>query len=128
MEAEYYAIVECAKTLIFFHNLLKELNFFKVENIPTIIIYTDSQSSIDLASSPMYHPKSRHFDPKYHIIKDFIEKDLIILKYVSSSTNCYDMHTKALTDTIFITHMNIFWKCRSHWSNSYKWTLSKSWE
>ena len=105
MEVEYYAIVECAKTLLFFYYLLKEINIIPIESIPIIKIYTDSQASIDLANSPMYHPKSRHFNPKYHIIKDLIEKNMIILEFVLSVNNDSDLHTKALTESLFTIHM-----------------------
>jgi hypothetical protein len=99
MECEYYAIVECAKTLLFFYYIMKEIKTKNMDSIPTIIIYTDSESSIELANSPAYHPKSRHFNPKYHLIKDLIEKDLILLKYVTSPNNCSVTHTKTLQES-----------------------------
>jgi hypothetical protein len=104
-ECEYYAIVECAKTLLFFYYILKEINIININTIPTIVIYTDSQSSIDLANSPEYHPKSRHFNPKYHMIRDLLEKDLIELIFVTSENNCSDTHTKALTQSPFSHHL-----------------------
>ena len=48
----------------------------------------------------------RHIEMKHFAIQDWVEKDLMILKWVSSQNNCSDSLTKALACTLQYKHMD----------------------
>jgi hypothetical protein len=90
---EYYALVECAKTAIFFRNLLAEIGFPQTK--PTVI-YCDCQSAIHLANLEAYRELSRHFEPDLHIIRQWRQRGLITVRKISTADNVADILTKAM--------------------------------
>jgi len=94
-EAEYIAISETAKEMIWLKNLLKELG--KGQDEPSL--FSDSQSAICLARNPILHSRCKHIELKYHFIRNLInDGDLILLK-ISGAENPADMLTKTVTTT-----------------------------
>ncbi|KAJ8896712.1 hypothetical protein PR048_002057 [Dryococelus australis] len=53
MEAEYIATSEAAKSLVWLHSLLKEVNTIDEESIPTLMM--DNRSAIKLIENPVFH-------------------------------------------------------------------------
>ena len=77
-EAEYIAISEAAKEMIWLKNFLKELG--KEQDVSPL--FSDSQSAIGLAKNPVFHSRCKHIQLKYHFIRDLInDGDLSLLKY-----------------------------------------------
>ena len=92
-EAEYIAISEAAKEMIWLKNFLKELG--KEQDISPL--FSDSQSAIGLAKNPVFHSRCKHVQLKYHFIRELInEGDLSLLKILGSE-NPADMLTKSVT-------------------------------
>ena len=60
-------------------------------------IAVDNQSAIMLSKNPVFHQRSKHIDIRYHFIRDFITKGLIVVYYIESSKNTADMFTKAMS-------------------------------
>ena len=50
--------------------------------------------------------RSRHIELKYFAIQDWVEKDLIVMKWISSTNNCSDSLTKPLARTLQYKHMD----------------------
>ena len=94
-EAEYVAISEAAKEMIWLKNLLKELGK-EQDDSP---LFSDSQSAICLAKNPILHSRCKHIELKYHFIRNLInDGDLILLK-IPGAENPADMLTKTVTTT-----------------------------
>lgn len=64
-KAEYMALYEGVKKVIWIRFLLKRINY---ELIDTVSIYEDNQSCIKIASDPTNHKRTKHIDIKYHFI------------------------------------------------------------
>jgi hypothetical protein len=93
VEMEYYALVECAKTCLFFRNLLAEMGF--PQSKPTVI-YCDCMSAVHLAHTEAYRELSRHFDPCLHIIREWRKRGLITVRKIGTADNVADILTKAM--------------------------------
>ena len=64
-EVEYVAIVEAGKEMIWLAYYLEELGKKQSEKI----LYSDSQSAIQLVKNPVYHSKTKHIRRRYHFTR-----------------------------------------------------------
>jgi len=63
-EAEYVAVSESAKEIVWLQSFLKELD--KMNEKGTL--YSDSQSAFFLAKNPAFHSRTKHIQIKYHFM------------------------------------------------------------
>ncbi|CAH9126150.1 unnamed protein product [Cuscuta epithymum] len=93
-EAEYMAIAEAAKEMIWLKNFLSELGMKQGD----CDLYCDNQSAIHLAKNPVFHSRTKHIKMRYHFIRELIEDGTINLKKkILGTKNPADMLTKAVT-------------------------------
>ena len=92
-EAEYVAITEASKEMIWLQNLLRELGREQSCNV----LFYDSQSAIHLAKNPMFHARTKHIQLRYHFIRVLLEDGCLSLEKLQSSKNSADMLTKMVT-------------------------------
>lgn len=102
LEAEYIALSECARAVIWVKMLVQhDLG----EKIATPIkIFCDNMGAIEVARNPTHHFKSKHIDVKYHFVRDLVESKEIELAYISSAANVADIMTKALNKSAHHNH------------------------
>jgi len=62
IEAEFIAITETCKELLWLKKFLQELGF-RQDNYSLLV---DSQSAIHLGQNPTFHSRSKHIDVRYH--------------------------------------------------------------
>ena len=92
-EAEYVAVTEAGKEMIWLHDFIHE--FGKKQKMG--ILHSDSQSAIFLAKNLAFHSKSKHIQTKYHFIRYLVEDKLVIFEKICGSKNPADMLTKGVT-------------------------------
>ncbi|KAL0419201.1 UNVERIFIED_CONTAM: Retrovirus-related Pol polyprotein from transposon TNT 1-94 [Sesamum radiatum] len=92
-EAEYIAVAEAAKEVLWLSELSKELG---VEQ-GGVQLHCNSQIAIYLAKNQVYHARTKHIDVRYHKIRELIASGEIILQKVHTSENAANMLTKPLT-------------------------------
>jgi hypothetical protein len=91
-EAEYMALSDCSKQLVWIHQLLTEIGFI----IPSPYLNGDNEGSIFWASNPVQERRSKHIDIRYHIIHEYIEDNKVVLLYIPGDKNPADIFTKNL--------------------------------
>jgi hypothetical protein len=64
-------------------------------------ISCDSQSSIFLAKNPAYHYKTNNIDVKYHLVRDMVERNKILLEKLNILENIADSLTNYVSDVKF---------------------------
>ena len=74
-EAEYVAVTENYKELIWLKDFIKELGKEQV----TSSLHSDSLSTIDLANNPVYHDRTKHIDMRYHFINILLKDGVLSL-------------------------------------------------
>ncbi|KAM6575709.1 hypothetical protein CsatA_024036 [Cannabis sativa] len=91
-EAEYIALVEAGKEILWIKNFLQELGL-KQERY---VIHCDSQSAIDLSKNASYHYRTKHIDVRYHWTRDALEKKLFQVQKIHTDKNAANMLTKVI--------------------------------
>jgi hypothetical protein len=67
-EAEYMALSDCSRQVVWIRSLLSELGY----NLKPIPICGDNQGSIFMATNPITEKRSKHIDIRYHYIREVI--------------------------------------------------------
>ena len=101
-ESEYIAMTHASQEALYLSQLLSD--FVPTRSFrPTVIkssgdaavrINADNQGAIRLSKNPVHHNRSKHFDIKYHFIRDSIATKKIDTVYVQSADNVADLMTK----------------------------------
>ena len=72
------AYKEAAKELLYSNSFINSLfNNIKSLFIKTNIIYSDSQSAIELSKNPNYHARTKHVDIRYYFIRELVKNKTI---------------------------------------------------
>lgn len=101
-EAEYVALSETCKETIWLKRLLQ---FFDVKFEMPIIIWTDSQSCMNMITNERFSNRTKHIDVKFHYSKEMVvARKEITLKYIETANNIADLFTKPLT-SVRIRHL-----------------------
>jgi hypothetical protein len=106
-EAEYIAMSNACKELIFLIQLLQQMNM-KVKLPATL--HVDNIGAIYLSSSQMSSQQTKHIDIRYHGMKEYIEDGLINIVFVPSADNDSDIFTKNLGYDLHDKHSSKFLK------------------
>jgi len=91
-EAEFIAITEGCKEILWMKNFLQELGHHQ----ESYVLYCDSQSAIHLSKNSTFHSRSKHIDVRYHWIRDVSESKLLKIEKIHTKDNGADMMTKPL--------------------------------
>lgn len=69
--------------------------------LPTVI-WCDNLSAIALASSPVYHARTKHVEIDYHFIREKVLSKDILVQHVGSNDQLADIFTKPLPVARFL--------------------------
>ena len=100
-EAEYIALVECIKEILW---LLQHFRILGIKLESPVVIGIDNQAAIALAKNPVLHEKSKHIDTRHHFIRQAVQEGLIRLQYINTGDNIADILTKFTNTNTFQTH------------------------
>eukprot|EP00253_Pinus_taeda_P031760 PITA_31760 len=92
-KAEYMDASQASCEAIWLRKLLYGL--FDQELRPMVIHY-DNQSCIKLMDNPVFHDRSKHIDIRYHFIRDYVQKGVVKLEYISTDEQVADVLMKSL--------------------------------
>lgn len=92
VEAEFVAVSEATREVLFFSYLLRDLG---ADNIKPIL-RTDSQGCIQVSKDPAKHWKLKHIDTQYYFVRDHMQEGDIRIEYVGTTDNIADILTKPL--------------------------------
>lgn len=92
-EAEYVAVTEAGKEMVWLQGFLDELG----KTVEKGVLHSDSQSAIFLAKNPAFHSRTKHIQLRYHFIRSLIDSGQLILEKIRGAENPADMLTKVVT-------------------------------
>jgi transposase InsO family protein len=92
-EAEYRALMDCAKEAVWLRHLIIELGFISTE--PTLI-FVDNLSCIKIVKNPVFHNKTKHFELHYHYSREKSEENCISVSHMPTGEQPADILTKPL--------------------------------
>ena len=88
--AEYVAITEACKEVLYLKNIAQFLNC--AVTLP-IKILCDNMGAVFLSNN--YEGKrTKYLETQYHFVREYVEKDTLAVKFVRSSENYADIFTK----------------------------------
>ena len=99
-EAELYAINLGLRITIYFRNVLAELRILTDDQDKKMMIYSDNQSSINIATEGL-KKNSKHYNTNLLMIKDYVERNEVVLKQVQGRINIADVMTKFVDHNTF---------------------------
>src|SRR5438045_4650223 len=93
MEAEYMALTEATKELLWMRRFLTELGY---GNDDPVDLFTDITSTLQLAKNPVSHARAKHIDARHHFVRDAIQDNVVWVQYIPTEDMTADSLTKAL--------------------------------
>ncbi|KAH9693065.1 retrovirus-related pol polyprotein from transposon RE1 [Citrus sinensis] len=112
-ESEYRAMALCTTEITWINSLFDEL---KIEMQRTPMILSDSTSAAAIATNPVYHSKTKHFEIDLHFIRDKVTQGELDINFVASRDQIADVLTKPLPYykfSQFRSKLNVFDKTLS---------------
>ena len=100
-EAEYFAISEVAKELLFIKQTIESMGI-KIE-LP-IKIKTDNVGAIYLSNNYTTSQRTKHIDIRTHFVRQHIEDGIFKIEFIRSTNNDADIFTKNTTEDLFNKH------------------------
>src|SRR5690349_14500298 len=83
-ESKYLALGEAAKDTLWIGELMEEIGI-TMEKPPTII--TDSRGGMNLSKNYTYYQRTRHFNHRYHFLKEKIAHGDLVVGWISGKEN-----------------------------------------
>jgi hypothetical protein len=90
-EVEYIALSMTIYEVVWLHKLFADL-FQHV--LDSTIIHYGNQSCVKIFENPMFHEKSNHIDIKYHYIQDMVQRKEVLVQYLPTYEQVFDVLTK----------------------------------
>ena len=95
-EAEYIAMTEVVREILWLRNILKFLLTNGSFKMPATVIHEDNNGCISVAAEPGRYLSVKHLCTKYFFVKEQITKGTISIKKVSTNEMVADALTKSL--------------------------------
>jgi hypothetical protein len=95
-EAEYYALAKAVSEALWLQQIMGQM-MYSGDDLKSVRLYGDNQSSLSLAENPEFHQRTKHIDVKHHFIQEHVAKGTIDLYYIASANMAADGLTKPLT-------------------------------
>ncbi|XP_071740339.1 secreted RxLR effector protein 161-like [Rutidosis leptorrhynchoides] len=93
-EAEYRALADVTCEIVWILKLLVELEYKVV--LP-VEVFVDNKAAIKIASNPVFHENTKHFEIDLHFVRDKLSAGVIDVKKIESANNVADLFTKGLS-------------------------------
>jgi transposase InsO family protein len=97
-EAEYMALSDCSRQVVWMHTLMGELGY----TLTAVPICGDNQGSIFIASNPVTEKRSKHIDIRYHYVREVVNRGLVKIYFIDGDENPADLLTKNLGSVKFL--------------------------
>jgi hypothetical protein len=81
------------------------------ERVP---LMCDNTSAISIAKNPVFHKRMRHFKRRHHILRDYVEKGDIEMRYIDILRQLANIFTKPLDASHFADLQGEIGVCHSY--------------
>ena len=59
-------------------------------------LYCDSMAALAYAKDPKYHGKTKHIQIRYHLVRDMIKQNKVVLKHIPTNEMVAEPFTKPI--------------------------------
>ena len=102
-EAEFVAATETGKAILYVRTILEQLN---IPQKHATILHIDNNGALNMANQQQPTKSTRHMELKQFAIQQWVERDLLYLRRITTQTNYADAMTKQLGRTKFHQHFD----------------------
>ena len=92
-ETEYVATCLASCEAVWLRKLLYHIFDLQLDDT---CIHCDNQSCVNLSENPVFHDRSKHFEIKYHYMRDMVQRGAVKLLYVATEEHIADILTNPL--------------------------------
>ncbi|GKD27672.1 hypothetical protein Tco_1233886 [Tanacetum coccineum] len=103
-EAEYIVVVEASMEAVWMRKFIDGLRDVMPSNKIPMDMLCDNEPALAIASDPRILKGARHFQRKYHYIREVIQEGEIVLKKVHTYDNVDDLFTKPMPFNKHLEH------------------------
>ena len=89
---------------VWLHGILIE---FGIQTSPTIDLYCDNRSTINISSDPVQKQRTKHIEVHMHYIQELVHDRTITLHYCPTEDTIVDIFTNSFTAKIFSFLMSL---------------------
>ena len=100
-EAEFYALTEAGKLVLYIRLVLADLN---LEQTNATTIYEDNRGCLQMTQALKPTKRTRHVETRYFAILTWVQTDQIRIVKINTSDNASDVLTKATGRQLFYRH------------------------
>ena len=113
--AEYIRLSEALREVIPLIELIKELQEagFNIPRSKTKVlckVFEDNVGAIEMAKEDKFRPRTKHINVKYHHFRDYVEKGIVDIEYISSEENPADILTHPVNKEKLDKHLTTLLK------------------
>lgn len=103
-DAEYVGLAQSGREIMWLRALMTQIG-----SPPTLpsTIYGDNQASISSAYNPIGHSRSKQIDIIYHYLRELVERDEVVIRYVKTTAMAADGLTKPLPPSVFAQFLRL---------------------
>lgn len=101
-EAEFIAAAEAGKQILYLRSILEQIG---IPQQQATTLYQDNQGALLMANAQKPTKRTKHMDTRHFALQDWVDRDLIVLKRITTSDNHSDAMTKALPRILFYRHL-----------------------
>ena len=98
-EAKYWAMTSVACEITWVLQLLRDL---KAEHPKPSMLFCDNQAALYIATSPIFHKRTKHIEVDCHLVRDMIMEGMIKTFHIATNSQVADIFTKVLGYSSFI--------------------------
>lgn len=99
-EAEYVALSEGCRTIIWMKQLLRELGYSSTA-FDNVVTYCDNEAAVAIAENNSTPKRTKHIDIRFHWIKEQVKANELTLHHCPTADQIADGLTKALESAKF---------------------------
>ena len=104
MEAKYVAAYEVVKEAVWLRNFLMDLQVIpKTQELMTICC--DNSGAVANSKEPRSHKRGKHIERRYHLLREIVHREDIIVSKIDTVENLVDPYAKALATKVFKEHL-----------------------
>ena len=120
-EAELIAASTGSRDIVFMEQLLDEMN---LQHLPSTL-HMDNEGAATLCKHPSSHKRSKHYEIRHLICRQYVEERGMNIQVVKSNDNVSDLFTKPLPEAKFIKfreaiHIKDFYKVQEELDDKMK--------
>jgi hypothetical protein len=114
-EAEYFALSEVTKEIMFIKQVLESMG---INLTLPILVKVDNVGAIYLSNNFSLSQRTKHIDVRRHYVREYVQDGIIKTIFVPTDQNEADIHTKNTPEDVFIKHRDKNLEDITHMINS----------